>query len=32
MKPQGMTQEEFERIVTQATLAVSACVYVEINN
>jgi hypothetical protein len=27
-----LTQEEFERIVTQATLAVSACVYVEINN
>ena len=28
----GLTQEEFERIVTQATLAVSACVYVEMNN
>jgi hypothetical protein len=28
----GMTHEEFTRIVTQATLAISACIYVEMNN
>jgi hypothetical protein len=28
----GLSQEEFERIVTQATLAVMACMYVDINN
>jgi hypothetical protein len=29
MIPEGMSQEEFARIVTQATLAVMACMYVE---
>ena len=28
----GLSDKEFERIVTQATLAVSACIYVEIYN
>ena len=32
MIPQGMSQEEFTRIVTQATLAVMACIYVEYNS
>ena len=32
MIPQGITPEEFMRIVTQATLAVEALVYVEINS
>ena len=32
MIPQGMTPEEFTRVVTQATLAVMACVYAEINS
>ncbi len=32
MIPQDMTPEEFARIVTQATLAVMACMYVDINN
>lgn len=32
MIPAGFTPEEFKRIVTQATLAVSALVYVELYN
>ena len=32
MIPQGMTPEEFTRVVTQATLAVMACMYAEINS
>jgi hypothetical protein len=32
MIPEGMSQKEFERIVTQATLAVMACMYAEINS
>gem|GEM_PF-4954731 len=32
MIPQGMTPEEFLRIVTQATLAVEAVIYSEIYN
>jgi hypothetical protein len=32
MIPRGMSPEEFEQIVTQATLAVMACMYAEINN
>jgi hypothetical protein len=32
MIPQGYTPEEFARVVTQATLAVSALMYVELYN
>ena len=32
MIPEGFTPEEFKRMVTQATLAVSALVYVEMFN
>jgi hypothetical protein len=32
MIPQGYTPEEFERILTQAALAVSALMYVEVYN
>ena len=32
MIPRGMTPEEFLRVVTQATLAVMACIYAESNS
>jgi hypothetical protein len=32
MIPQGYTPEEFERVITQAALAVRALIYVELYN